>query len=107
MKKREKVSLESLKEELKRVEIELEKLEDERDNVMKDAHYMGGRPFSIEEIEGRGGAPYERYSHSFSLMMTDADYIALDIRELEVKRDALKKQINKLEEENAPAGLGG
>ncbi len=105
--KKKKLDLKSLKTELEEIEKQIQQLEDECDNYAGKDSYMGGRRFDVSEIVGSGHFYHENLSHSHGLMMTDCDYIELDIRDLKKRRDLLQKQIKEIEEENAPAGLGG
>lgn len=105
--KKKNLDLKSLKEELEEVEKQIQKLEDERDSYVGKDSYRGGRRFDVSLMVDCGHFYHENLSHSHGLMMTDCDYIELDIRDLKKRRDLLKKQIEKIEEENAPAGLGG
>lgn len=107
MKKKNELNLKELKERLIEVEKQISLIESNRENVEGITSYMGGKPYAMGEVYGFLPNSSELYSHSFSLMMTDADYLEIQLGDLKNERETLQKAIEEAENANGPAGLGG
>ena len=83
---------------LKQLIAEREALDEELENATKNNAYAGGMPFMYEEMATRhDGCGSIRYGHSYSLMMSDADYIALDLRDKDAEIKKVKERLEKLQ----------
>ncbi len=106
MKKRQELTVEELKIRLLEVEKQIVAIETNKHNITGQTSYLNGMAYELEQIYGYAADSPSRHSHSFSLMMSDADMIELQLDDLNKERDDLVQKIEFLEKKNAPGQMG-
>ena len=106
MKKRKGLTVEELKTRLLEVEKQIVAIETNKHNITGQTSYLNGMAYELEQVYGYAADSPSRHSHSFSLMMTDADVIELQLDDLNREKDDLIKKIQELEKVNGSGQMG-
>ena len=105
MKQAKKMSdLEKLEIELKAIDQQIKEIEECQNQV--DTCYLRGKSYAMSQVFGYSADSKERYSHSYSLMMTEADQNEIKLDELKKLKNTIMQQIEEEKAKNA-MGFGG
>ena len=106
MKKRKEMTVKEMKERLVEVEKQIVAIEANRENITGQTSYLGGMAYEMDQVYGLAADTPSRHSHSFSLMLSDADMVEIQLDELNREKKDLIAKIAELEKASAPGQMG-
>ena len=106
MKKRKELTEKELQTRLIEVEKQIVAIERNRENITGKTSYLSGMAYEMDQVYGYAADSPSRHSHSFSLMMTDADMIEIQLDDLKKERDELTQKLLKIEKSKATGQMG-
>ena len=106
MRKVIKVTEKDLREKLVEIEKKIVGIERNRENFTGKTTYLSGMAYEMDQIYGYAADSPSRHSHSFSLMMTDADYVEVQLDDLKRQKAEIEKQLAEIENNKAAEQMG-